>query len=60
MCEKPFLYPYFMNENILKESNYSYDDKKNDISKLKRCAKIYKEKLLGRRFLIIFDDCNFF
>lgn len=49
-----------MNENILKESNYSYDDKKNDISKLKRCAKIYKEKLLGRRFLIIFDDCNFF
>ena len=49
-----------MNENILKESNYSYDDKKTDISKLKSCAKIYKEKLLGRRFLIIFDDCNFF
>ena len=55
-----FLYLNFMNKNILKELNYSYDDRKSDIYKLKLCAKIYKEKLLGRRFLVIFDNCNYF
>ena len=35
-----------MNKNILKELNYSYDDRKSDIYKLKLCAKIYKEKSL--------------
>lgn len=42
-----------------KELNYTFDKKKQDIIKLKECAKIYKEKLLGKRFLVVFNNLNY-
>ena len=42
-----------------KELNYTLDKKKNDIIKLKECAKIYKEKFLGKRFLVVFNNLDY-
>lgn len=36
-------------KEVQKELNYTLDKKKQDIIKLKECAKTYKEKLLGKR-----------
>ena len=46
-------------KEVQKELNYTLDKKKQDIIKLKECAKTYKEKLLGKRFLVVFDNLNY-
>lgn len=38
---------------------YSIENKKKDIHKLKNCAEYYKRNLIGKRFLILYNDGEF-
>lgn len=43
----------------VKENNYTLLKKKEDIARLKECAKFYKNNFLGKRFLVVFKDFEY-
>lgn len=45
--------------NKMIKEDYSLEKKKSDIVELKRCAKYYKKYLLGKRFLVLFNNAQY-